>query len=98
MLESITGLPSSTFENGFSFVTPPFRCYSNLDYNGNVEVLAGIALILASFVFMMAIVRMLQTELRKGKDVGLATWFIFGAVILFPITGTLAGVYVIFFQ
>ena len=61
-------------------------------------VLAGIALTLASFVLMMAIVRMLQSELKKGKEIGLATWFVFGAVILFPIVGILAGVYVIFFQ
>ena len=60
--------------------------------------MAGIALTLASFVLMMAIVRMLQSELKKGKEIGLATWFVFGAVILFPIVGILAGVYVIFFQ
>jgi hypothetical protein len=63
-----------------------------------VEVLAGIALTLASFVLMMAIVRMLQNELRKGKEMGLATRFVFGAVILFPIIGILTGVYVIFFH
>ncbi len=63
-----------------------------------MEVLAGIALTLASFVLMMAIVRMLQNELRKGKEMGLATWFVFGAVILFPIIGILTGVYVIFFH
>lgn len=63
-----------------------------------MEVLAGIALTLASFVLMMAIVRMLQNELRKGNEMGLATWFVFGAVILFPIIGILTGVYVIFFH
>ena len=63
-----------------------------------MEVLAGITLALASLVVMMAIVRMLQNELRKGREVGLATWFVFGAVTLFPPIGILTGVYVIFFQ
>ena len=75
-----------------------FHCYSNFNYNGNMEVLAGTALTLASFVLMMAIVRMLQNELRRGGEVGLSTWFVFSGVILFPILGILAGIYVIFFQ
>ena len=41
-----------------------FHCYSNFNYNGNVEVLAGTALTLASFVLMMAIARMLQNGLK----------------------------------
>ena len=60
--------------------------------------MAGIALTLASFVLAMAIVRMLQNQLKEGQEMGLATWSMFGGVILFPVVGILAGIYLIFFH
>ena len=63
-----------------------------------MEIVAGIALTLASFVLAMAIVRMLQNQLKEGQEMGLATWFMFGGVILFPVVGILAGIYLIFFH
>jgi len=52
-----------------------------------VEILAGITLTLASLVLLLILVRMLQNELKKGRRVNLATWFLFGGVILFPAMG-----------
>jgi len=63
-----------------------------------MEILAGIALTLASFVLLVAMLRMMQNQLRKGREIGLATWFLFTGVILFPAIGVLAGVYLIFFH
>ena len=46
----------------------------------------------------MAMVRMLEGEFTKGKEVDLATWFVFGGVVLFAAMGVLGGIYLIFFH
>lgn len=63
-----------------------------------MEILAGIVSILASFVLIMASVRMVQHELGKGKKVDLTTWLLFAGVVLFPAMGMWAGIYLIFFH
>ena len=63
-----------------------------------MEIVAGIVLTLASFVLLIAIIRMLQNELQKGGKLGLPIWFVFVGVILFPAIGILAGIYLIFFH
>ena len=63
-----------------------------------MEILAGITLTLASLVLLLILVRLLQNELKKVRRVNLATWFLFGGVILFPAMGVLGGIYLIFFH
>ena len=63
-----------------------------------MEILAGIVSILASFVLIMASVRMVQNELGKGKKMDLTTWLLFTGVVLCPAMGIWAGIYLIFFH
>jgi len=63
-----------------------------------MEIIAGILGVLACFVFLMAIIRMLENERKKGKKVDLVTWFVFCGVILVAAAGVLGGIYLIFFH
>ena len=63
-----------------------------------MEILAGILGLLASFVLLMSVIRMLEKKLKDDGGVDLATWFLFGGIVLFAAIGFLGGVYLIFFH
>ena len=67
-------------------------------YNDVMEIMAGIIATLACLVIIMAVIRMLESEIRKGKSVDLGTWIVFGGIILFAAIGILGGVYLMFFH
>ena len=67
-------------------------------YNTSMEIIAGIIATLACLVIIMAVIRMLENEIRKGKNVDLGTWIVFGGIILFAAIGILGGVYLMFFR
>ena len=67
-------------------------------YNTSMEIVAGIIATLACIVIIMAVIRMLENEIRKGKRVDSGTWIVFGGIILFAAIGIVGGVYLMFFH
>jgi uncharacterized membrane protein len=58
-----------------------------------MQFIAGFLLILIGFIIVLSAVRMIESEVKKGKKPDKTLWVLFSGIALFAIATIVAGVY-----
>jgi hypothetical protein len=58
-----------------------------------MQFIAGFLLILIGFIIVLSAVRMIESEVKKGKKPDKMLWVLFSGIALFAIATIVAGVY-----
>ena len=58
-----------------------------------MQFIAGFLLILIGFIIVLSAVRMIESEIKKGKKSDRMLWVLFSGIAIFAIATIVAGVY-----